>query len=239
MTYELFYWTGIEGRGEFIRLALEDAGADYVDVARKQGDGIIEAIGDDPKTLTPSFAPPFLQDGDVIVGQTSLILAYLGPRLGLAPEDEAGRLWCQQVQLTIADAVVEAHDVHHPIGAGRYYEEQQPEALRRAEEFRAERMPKFLGWFETILERNPTGDKHLVDGETTYADLSLFQLVEGLDYAFPKRMKALRENYPRVLALHRAVKRRPRIAAYLKSPRRLAYNEFDIFRHYPELDAAQ
>jgi glutathione S-transferase len=237
MPYELYYWTGIEGRGEFVRLALEDAGADYVDVARRQGDGVLDAVGDDPKTITPSFAPPFLRDGDVLVGQTSAILFYLGPKLHLAPRGTAARLWCHQIQLTIADAVVEAHDTHHPLGAGRYYAEQKRESRRRSEEFRAERLPKFLGWFETILTRNPMGSRHLVAGRTSYADLSLFQLLEGLDYAFPKRLAALLGDYPNVMALREAVRLRPNIAAYLESRRRLPFNEYGIFRHYPELDA--
>lgn len=239
MTYELYYWTGIQGRGEFVRLALEDAGADYIDVARKRGDGVMDEVTDDPLTITPSFAPPFLRDGEVIVGQTAAILYYLGPKLGLAPRDERGRLWCHQIQLTIADAVVEAHDTHHPIGGGRYYDEQKPESKRRAAEFRADRMPKFLGWFETILDRNPSGGAQLVGRDITYADLSLFQLVEGLDYAFPKRLAAIAGDYPRVMALRERVRARPNISAYLRSRRRLAFNQYGIFRHYPELDAAE
>jgi len=236
--YELYYWTGIQGRGEFVRLALEDAGAEYVDVARRQGDGVLDDVTDDPGTITPSFAPPFLRDGDVVVGQTSAILMYLGPKLGLVPADPRLQLWCHQIQLTIADAVVEAHDTHHPVGSGRYYQDQKAESLRRSEEFRADRLPKFLGWFETILERNPDGPAHLVGSEVTYADLSLFQLIAGFDYAFPKRMRALKADYPHTVAVHDRVKRRPNIAAYLKSRRRLAFNEYGIFRHYPELDAA-
>ena len=237
--YKLYYWTGIQGRGEFIRLALEEALASYRDVCREEGDGAMDDLLDDPQTITPSFAPPFLRDGDVLVGQTSAILMYLGPRLGLVAADERLRLWTHQIQLTIADAVVEAHDTHHPLGGGRYYHEQKAESLRRSAEFRADRMPKFLGWFETILERNPAGPAHLVDAVLSYADLSLFQLIEGLDYAFPKRMRALRGDYPRTMALCGRVKRRPNIAAYLKSDRRLAFNEYGIFRHYPELDSAE
>ena len=239
MTYELYYWTGIQGRGEFVRLALEDAKADYVDVARKEGDGVMDELSDDPATLTPSFAPPFLRDGDVIVGQTSAILLHLGPKLSLAPKDEKMRLWTHQIQLTIADAVVEAHDTHHPIGAGLYYEQQKAESKRRSAEFRAERMPKFLTWFETILKRNPEGDTQLVGDEITYADLSLFQLVEGFRHAFPQRMKALTPSYPLVIAGHDRVKKRPNVAAYLKSKRRLAFNRYGIFRHYPELDSVE
>ncbi|MDR3470815.1 MAG: glutathione S-transferase [Devosia sp.] len=239
MTYQLYYWTGIQGRGEFIRLALEDAGADYVDVARQQGDGAMDDVTDDPATITPSFAPPFLRDGEVMVGQTSAVLYYLGPKLNLAASNERLRLWCHQIQLTIADAVVEAHDTHHPVGGSLYYEEQKPEAKRRAAEFRAGRLPKFLRWFETILERNPGGDTQLVGEAISYADLSLFQLVEGFDYAFPRRMKAVAGDYPKVMALRRRVRQRPRLAAYLASERRLPFNQYGIFRHYPELDAAQ
>lgn len=239
MAYELYYWTGIQGRGEFVRLALEEAGADYLDVARKAGDGAMDEVTDDPATVTPSFAPPFLRDGDIVVGQTSAILLYLGPKLGLAPEDERLRLWCHQIQLTIADAVVEAHDTHHPIGAGSYYEDQKPESKRRAEEFRAERLPKFLHWFATILARNPAGDAWLVGDRLTYADLSLFQLLEGFDYAFPHRFAELAPRFPAVMALRERVRHRPKIAAYLKSKRRLPFNEYGIFRHYPELDSAK
>ncbi len=229
MTYELFYWPGIQGRGEFVRLALEDAGVSYVDVWR--GGGMRE-----PDTDTPSFAPPFLRDGDIVVGQVAAILFHLGPKLGLTPGDEKGRLWTHQIQLTIADFVVEAHDVHHPVGAGRYYEEQKPESLRRAEEFRDERAPKFLDWFEGILTRNPAGSAHLAGDATTYADLSLFQMVEGLSYAFPKLMTRLMPDYRLVASLCKSVARRPRIKVYLASDRRLPFNESGIFRHYPELD---
>jgi glutathione S-transferase len=184
----------------------------------------------------PPFAAPFLKDGDVLIGQTSAILLYLGDRLGLAPKDEAKRLWTHQIQITIADLVAEVHDTHHPLSGELYYEEQKPEALRRAKHFREERIPKFLSWFEKILIRNPDGDAHLVGKSVTYADLSLFQLVEGLLYAFPRRMKRTLSEAPRVAALHRAVAQRPRIRAYLNSDRRLAFNEEGIFRHYPELD---
>jgi glutathione S-transferase len=237
MAYEL-YWTGIQGRGEFVRLALEETSAAYRDIAREEGDGVLDELTDDPATTTPSFAPPFLRDGEVIVGQTSAILLYLGPKLGLVTDDKRLRLWCHQIQLTIADAVVEAHDAHHPVGAGLYYEDQRPESKRRSAEFRSERLPKFLGWFETILSRNPDGDAHLVGRALSYADLSLFQLIEGFVYAFPKRMKALSPDYPKLMALHDRVRKRPNIASYLKSKRRLAFNQYGIFRHYPELDAA-
>lgn len=234
MTFDLYYWTGIQGRGEFVRLALEEAGADYRDVARQDGDQATAALL--AEIATPSFAPPFLRDGDLVVGQTAAILHHLGNRIGLAPGDEAARLWTHQIQLTIADFVDETHDVHHPIGSGLYYEEQKPEAARRASDFRANRMPKYLDWFETVLSRNPAGPGHLVGDTLTYADLSLFQMVEGLSYAFPQRMGSLLEAYPKTALLHDGVAQRPNVAAYLASERRLPFNDSGIFRHYPELD---
>jgi glutathione S-transferase len=238
MAYELYYWPTIQGRGEFVRLALEEAGAAYVDVARssKAGmDALLELLGRNDISHPP-FAPPFLKNNDLLIGQTAAILLYLGDHHKLAPRNEANRLWTHQIQLTIADLVVEAHDTHHPISSDLYYEEQKPEALRRAEHFRAHRIPKFLGWFESILARNPEGAQYLVGDSLSYADLSLFQIVEGLLYAFPVCMKQALKHAPHVKALHDAVAQRPRIRAYLNSPRRIAFNEQGIFRHYPELD---
>ncbi len=236
MPYELFYWPGIPGRGEFVRLALEEAGADYVDVCRTKGRGTKEMSALMEKGTHPSFAPPFLRDGDVVIGQTANILLYLGHRLGLAPREEAGRLWTHQIQLTIADCAAEAHDTHHPIGVDLYYEDQKKEAARRAKSFREERIPKFLDWFEAVLARNPSGATHLVGRKLTYADLSLWHLTEGLKYAFPRAMDRHLPQRERVVALAAAVAQRPRIVAYLKSPRRQAFNEQDLFRRYPELD---
>jgi glutathione S-transferase len=236
MIYELFYWPGIQGRGEFVRLALEEGAARYVDVAREHGTGALTRMWDSAGVITPSFAPPFLRHGRVVIGQTSNILLYLGDRLGLAPKSEAGRLWTHQIQLTIADLVVEAHDTHHPLGGDFYYEDQKAESKRRAAMFRKSRIPRFLAWFEAILERNPKGDRHLVGARLTYADLSLFQAVEGLTYAFPKAMAKTMRTAPKVAALRDAVARRPRIAAYLDSSRRIAFNESGIFRRYRELD---
>ncbi len=170
------------------------------------------------------------------MAQTANILLFLGPRLELAPEDEAGRLWTHQLQLTIADLVLEAHDSHHPVGPGLYYEDQKPEAERRAADFRTQRIPKFLGWFETVLERNAKGPSHLVRAQLTYADLSLFQVVEGLRYAFPRAMARAERKCTRVVGVHDRVAALPRIAAYLASDRRIPFNEQGIFRRYPELD---
>ena len=235
MIYELYYWPEIQGRGEFVRLALEDAGAEYVDVARRRGGtSVMLKLLDDEKVKTPSFAPPFLKAGKLLIGQTANILLFLGSRHGLAPAAEAGRLWTHQLQLTIADFVLEIHDTHHPIASSLYYEDQRKEARRRTQDFLKTRAPKYLGYFERVLERSP--GKYLVGRTATYADLSLFQVVAGLRYAFPRAMARLEQRHPRIVAVHDRVGQRPRIAAYLNSDRRIAFNEMGIFRHYQELD---
>ena len=239
MRYELYYWPEIQGRGEFVRLALEDARADYVDVARlpkHSGTAALMRFLESRSVARPPFAPPFLKAGDLVIGQTANILLYLGPRLGLAPKGKAGQLWAHQLQLTIADWVAEVHDTHHPISGGLYYDEQKGEAKRRAADFRAERLPKFLDYFERVLERNPKGTGYLLGKAVSYVDLSMFQMIAGLRYAFPAAMARLEPKYPRLAALHDRVSARPRIAAYLSSPRRLPFNQQGIFRHYPEID---
>src|ERR1700731_403232 len=239
MRYEFYYWAGIQGRGEFARLALEEAGAEYVDVARQAGGEVamMRLLGGAEAGHLP-FAPPFLKAGELIIAQTANILLYLGAHHGLAPTDEAGRLWAHQLQLTIADFVDDAHDTHHPIASSLYYEDQQAEARRRAADFIANRIPKYLGYFERVLEHNPQGERHLVGRRLSYCDLSLFQLVAGLRYAFPRRMAQLEPRFRRVAALHERIAERPPVKAYLKSARRIPFNEHGIFRHYPELDAA-
>jgi glutathione S-transferase len=239
MHYELYYWPTIQGRGEFVRLALEEAGVPYVDVARApEPDGGVPAMMallDGDSVPHPPFAPPFLKAGRLLIGQTAAILAYLGEHHGLAPKTEAGRLWVHQIQLTVADLVTEVHDTHHPIASSLYYEDQKTEAARRSEEFRTARAKKFLGWFETILERNGAGS-WLAGRSLSYADLSVFQVVAGLRDAFPKAMKRLERKLPNVVALHDRVADRPRIKVYLASERRIPFNQMGIFRHYPELD---
>ncbi len=231
MRYELYYWPGIQGRGEYVRLALEEAGADYADVARQRGMGamtkMMEASG------TPPFAPPFLKAGKLVIGQTANILHYLGPRHGLAPKAEAGRLWLHQLQLTIADLVLEIHDTHHPLGPSLYYEDQRGPAKQRTAEFWSERVPKYLGYFEGLVKAN---GPYVTGRKATYVDLSLFQIVTGLRYAFPKRMKAFEGEVPRLVELHDRVAARPNIKAYLASERRIPFNEEGIFRHYKALD---
>lgn len=216
MRYELHYWPSIQGRGEFVRLALEDAGADYRDVCRET-----ERMPEHPQ----AFAPPFLKAGKLVIPQTANILLYLGPRLGLAPKNEAQRLRLHGLQLTIADWLAEVHDTHHPIASSLYYEDQKREAKRRAAIFRAERLPKFLRYFERAVE-----DKF------SYVHLSLFQMIEGLRFAFPNLMKKHEGRYPRLSRVHERVARRPRLAAYLSSERRIPFNQQGIFRRYPELD---
>jgi glutathione S-transferase len=234
MTYELYYWPSIQGRGEYVRLALEEVGADYLDVARDRGvPAMMRMI--DKSNGTPPFAPPFLKAGKLVIGQTANILLYLGARHSLAPKAEAGRLWLHQLQLTITDFVLEAHDTHHPLGPSLYYEDQIPEAKRRTREFWKERVPKYLGYFERLMDSS--GGHYVTGRKLTYVDLSLFQLVDGLRYAFPRRMKAFERDVPKLRELHDRVARRPKIAAYLASDRRIPFNEDGIFRHYKALDA--
>jgi glutathione S-transferase len=237
MRYELYYWPEIQGRGEFVRLALEEAGADFVDVARKGGKAGMRAMMkllDGAGAARPPFAPPFLKAGPLIIGQTANILLYLGPRLRLAPRDQAGALWVHQLELTIADFVDETHDTHHPIASSLYYEQQRAPAKLYTRYFLRDRMPKFLGYFDRVIQKS--GGPYLLGRRLSYVDLSLFQVVEGLRYAFPKHMKRLEKKVPRVIALRDRVARRPRIAAYLASPRRIPFNEWGIYRRYKELD---
>jgi glutathione S-transferase len=236
MRYELYYWPDVQGRGEFVRLALEEAGADYVDVARqgKRGMAAMMKLINDQRAKRPPFAPPFLKAGKLVIAQTALILHYLGPRLRLAPRDEAGRLWAHQLQLTIADLVVEIHDTHHPVTSWLYFEEQRPAARRRTKDFWRYRVPKFLGYFERVLGRS--GGSYLLGSRPSYVDLSLFQIVEGLRYAFPNRMKRFERKIPRVIALHDRVGKRPRIVAYMKSKRCIPFSQWGIYRYFKELD---
>ena len=234
MKYALYYWPFIQGRGEYVRLALEDAGAGYDDVAR-QGNGMAAMMKMmEARKGTPPFAPPFLKAGSLIIGQTANILHYLGARHGLAPKADPGKLWVHQLQLTIADFVLEIHDTHHPLGPSLYYEDQRAPAKKRTEEFWKERVPKYLGYFEGLLKQN--GGAYVTGRRATYVDLSLFQIVEGLRYAFPRRMKAFEKEIPGLIELRDRVAERPRIKAYLASERRIPFNEEGIFRRYKALD---
>jgi glutathione S-transferase len=234
MRYQLYYWPEIQGRGEFVRLALEDAGADYDDVARESG-GMQQMLaimrGDDKR---PPYAPPFLKAGRLTIAQVANILFSLGPRLKLAPADEAGRLWLHQLQLTVTDFVKEIHDTHHPLGSSLYYEDAKAEAKRYTQNFLKERAPKYLGYFETVLSRS--GGPWLLGRKFSYGDLSMFQLVEGLRYAFPNAMQGIERKLPGLVAVHDRAAERKNVAAYLASERRIPFNESGIFRRYTELD---
>jgi glutathione S-transferase len=239
MRYELFYWPEIQGRGEFVRLALEDSGAAYDDVARSKAgksDGLARmlAMMEGERDKRPPFAPPFLKAGKLVIAQVANILFYLGPRLKLSPREEAGRLWLHQLQLTVTDFVKEIHDTHHPIATGLYYEDQKPQAKQFTQHFLKDRASKYLGYFDTALKKS--GGPFVLGRKISYVDLSLFQLIAGLRYAFPEAMQRIEKKAPRVVAVHDKVIARPRIEAYLNSDRRLAFNEMGIFRHYAELD---
>lgn len=240
MRYELYYWPDIQGRGEFVRLALEEAGTDYLDMARLEGRGMgiegIVQILENTKPDSPPFAPPFLKAGKLIIGQTANILQFLGPRLGLVPVANSKQIWAHQLQLTIADFVSEIHDVHHPIAGSLYYKDQKREARRKAGYFLKERAPKYLDYFEKVLTSNAGNSSYILGRRLSYVDLSLFQLIAGLRYAYPKKMNRLESSYPGLVKLHDKVASRPNIAAYLASERRIPFNEYGIFRHYRELD---
>lgn len=241
--YELLYWPGLQGRGEFVRLAFEDAGVPYLDVGRLPGPeggvAAIERLLEEPGPWLTPFGPPALRHGEVLVAQTAAILQYLAPRLGLVPDDEESPRRAHQIQLTIADLVAEAHQTHHPVASSLYYEEQRREAVRAAGAFVRERIPRFLRYLDRALDSNPAGrGRWLVGGTCSYVDLSTFQVMAGLRYAFPRAMRRIERRFPRLAALHDAVAARPGIAAYLASERRLPFNEYGIFRHYPELDLA-
>jgi glutathione S-transferase len=238
MAYELYYWPDIQGRGEFVRLALEEAGAPYVDVARAKSGGVKALLAMLEARPRAPFAPPFLRDGDVVVSHVANILDYLAPKLGLAPDDEASRVFARGLQLTITDLVAEVHDTHHPISTDLYYEDQRNEAKARSNAFLKHRAPKYLGYFESMLNDNPAGKTHAVGDRLTTVDLSLFQVWAGLAYAFPRAFAGAEKRYPALAALVGRVAARPNVAAYLASKRRIPFNESGVFRCYPDLDQA-
>ena len=239
MKYELYYWPHIQGRGEYVRLTLEEGAADYVDVARlpeSEGGGrpAVARVLQNAANKHPPYAPPLLKAGKAIISHTANILQYLGPRLGLVPKAEAMRLYAHGLQLTMTDFVRESHDVHHPIANSLYYEDQKAEALRRSGHYRTERLTKFTNYFETVITRG--GGKYMLGKSLSYVDLSMFQVMASLNYAFPQAMAGLRDKILCLNALHDRVAARPRIARYLASPARLPFNTHDLMRHYPELD---
>jgi glutathione S-transferase len=237
--YDLYYWPMIPGRGEFVRLVLEEAGAPYRDVARlpeAEGGGIepLMTFMRGERSGQPAYAPPILVHGDLVLAQSAAICAFLGERHGLAPEDPAARMQVLQLQLTVADVVDEAHNTHHPISVELYYEDQTDAAREAASHFLEERLPRFLSYFERVLEHS--GGPWLMGDALSYPDLSLFQLLEGLAYAFPRGFSRVAASTPGLMVHRDRIASRPRIAGYLASDRRLGFNEQGIFRHYPELD---
>ena len=240
MSFQFYYWPTIQGRGEFVRLAFEAAGADYVDVARlpKSRGGVAAMMKLMNGTAErPPFAPPFVKSGEEIVAQTAHVLAWLGPQLKLVPANPSARRWAHQLQITVGDFVDEIHDTHHPIASHLYYDEQKREAKKRSAAFVELRLPKYLAYFERVLVNNPAGAGHMIGKTLSYVDLSMFQLIAGLSYAFPRALAQLEAAHPRLMALHENVSQRPKVAAYLRSKRRIAFNQMGIFRHYPALDA--
>ena len=243
MPYEFYYWPMIQGRGEVVRLALEEAGVDYVDVARsdeKQEDNraAILAILQDPDLERPPFAPPFLLDNGVMIAQAAAILQYLAPKINLIGNEETEKIFAHQIQLTVTDFLMEVHDTHHPLASALYYEDQVEEAKKRSANFIELRIPKYMDYFEKILTNNKSNSGWLIGDKVTYPDLSLFQIIEGLQYAFPKAFSKIGKKYPKALALRDAITVRPNTAVYLASDRRIPFNTMGVFRHYPELDTS-
>jgi glutathione S-transferase len=241
MSYDLWYWPGIQGRGEFVRVFMEAAGISYRDRARQaDAQALVEDMEarEDGEGFAP-YAPPYLvaRDGEneFTIAHVAHILTWLTENHDLGSGDLQTDLHLIQLQLTITDVVAEAHDTHHPLGGSLYYEDQKQAAATRAKGFREERIPKYFDHFETALAVNP-GPFCRAD-RFGHVDTSLFQLVEGLRYAFPRRMAQIESDYPRIFACRDAVAELPGIAAYRQSERRIPFNEDGIFRHYPELDA--
>ncbi|MBI4814756.1 MAG: glutathione S-transferase family protein [Deltaproteobacteria bacterium] len=236
--YELFYWPGIQGRGEFVRLAFECVGAPYEDVARRPesaGGGskaIIEILQDESGASV--FAPPILRHGARLVSHTANILAYVGPRLGLVGESEVARDTAHQLQLTVTDFVAEIHNTHHPVSPSLYFEDQVEEAKRATHHFLESRMPKYLRHFEKTATRS--GGPWILGDAMTYVDLSMFQLHEGLSYAFPQSFVTFRARIPHLVSIVEAVRRLEQVQKYLSSERRLSFNQHGLFRRYPELE---
>ena len=235
-SYDLWYWPSIQGRGEFVRLALEAKGIPYRDRARADGADALLADLSGHSGIKP-FAPPYLVASDgFVIGQVAHILAWLADRHDLGAGELATDLQLIMLQLTITDIVAEVHNVHHPVAGSLYYADQKDAAHEAAKHFRQERMPKYFGYFEDALGQN--GGPFVLGAKWSHVDTSLFQLVEGLRYMLPQSMAVLEPKYPKLVACRDAIAQMPAIVAYLASERRIPFNQDGIFRHYPELDAA-
>ena len=233
MSYQLWYWPSIPGRGEFVRLFMEAGELEYTDMAREQSaDALVEDMH--AREGIQPFAPPYLVDEDVTIGQTALILLYLSDKEGLGSGDLATDLKLMQLQMDIADLVEEVHSTHHPVASSQYYADQMDAAYDKAEDFRANRIPKYLIHFDNALAAS--GGPFVLGEQWSHVDTSLFQVMEGLDYAFPRYMAEMQGSWPHLEALQAAVPEIEGVAAYLASENRMEFNEDGIFRHYEELD---
>lgn len=230
MTFWLYYWPTIQGRGEFVRLALEDAGADYIDVGRTQGPAAVAEM----INRGAHFAPPVIENEYESISHVAHILAWLAHALNLAPSADRDFRRMVQLQLTVTDFLAEIHDTHHPLGPSVYYEQAREPAIQAGRAFRHDRLPAFLSYFERSLIENPFGSDWLVGDRCTTLDLSMFQMMRGLRHAFPNAMACM--TTPRLDDLALRVARRRGVRAYLESDRRIAFNNDGVFRHYPELD---
>ncbi|KAK3723430.1 hypothetical protein LTR37_001682 [Vermiconidia calcicola] len=251
--YELLYHPGVPGRGEPIRLLLEAAGVPYNDIANQEKNGYdtvqkicmnkaLESDNGNP----PVFSPPALRvpgagkDGKaLVISQTPNILSYLGDRTGMAG-DEQEKYWVAQLALTALDLANEVHDSHHPIAVAKYYEEQKEESKGKSKDIRENRFPKFFSYFQRTLqgnkERGGVEGKYMVGKQLTYADTTIWQVLDGCMFAFPKEMEARKEEFPDLLqGFYESVKSEKGLKEYLASDRRLEYS-MGIFRQYPELD---
>ncbi|KAI0012376.1 glutathione S-transferase protein-like protein [Xylariaceae sp. FL0662B] len=244
--YELIYYTGVPGRGEHVRLMFEEAGAPYEDTQflsfDKARETVTHWLGAGGHGNPKYFAPPLFKHGDLVMSQTPNILLYLGPKLGLAGSREDDVYRVNALALTALDGLCnEVHDSHHPIAVMLPYEDQKEESLRRSQYWIKNRLLTHLEyWQKALVGDKETGGPWLLGTTLTYADLVLFQCLDGTTYAFPNAMKQARESgkYDRVFELWEAVKARPNIAAYLGSNRRQKYQDWGIYRHYPDNDLA-
>jgi len=241
MAYELYYWPFIPGRGEPVRLTFAFGGVAYRDVAReapspKEGAEILVSFNEGERSEGHPFAPPYLivdEDGErTLHWQSAHLCDLVARREGLV--DEANASYAASLVLTLADLMDEAHDTHHPLATGLYYEEQKDAAKVRAGYFWENRIPKYLGFFEHHASDAGT----LVGEATSHVDAIAWHVLEGLHYAFPKAMASYAGRWPKLEALRACVPQHPSLGAYIASDDRMAFNEQGIFRRYPELDDA-
>jgi len=238
-TYRLYYWPNLPGRGEFIRLVLEQAGAKYVDIARQpeaEGGGMppLMALRYGQGEGQPAYAPPVLRAGDFWLAQTPAICDYLAAIHRLVPTEPQGRARALQVFLTIFDVLGEVHDTHHPISKARFYEDQKQAAKQNATSFLQDRLPNHMAYFDRVLSQ--AGGAYLLGHTLTYVDLAMYQLLLGLKHAFPKGASQVLTQTPGLSALFDKVAAQPRVAAFKASDRSVAFSNDGIFRNYPELD---